>query len=72
MAGPLGIGPRLAVLETAVLPLYDGPYVDLIVRRLEYISPHVGVRELFLRLLVHGMSLAPTLLGNLSVFQRAQ
>ena len=24
-AGPLGIGPRLAVLETAVLPLYDGP-----------------------------------------------
>src|SRR3989338_5014779 len=24
-AGPLGIGPRLSVLETDVLPLYDGP-----------------------------------------------
>lgn len=25
VAGPVGIGPTLAVLETAVLPLYDGP-----------------------------------------------
>lgn len=25
VAGPLGIEPRLTVLETVVLPLYDGP-----------------------------------------------
>ena len=32
-AGPLGIEPRLTVLETVVLPLYDGPLLG------EYTAP---------------------------------
>ena len=40
MAGAVGIEPTLAVLETAVLPLYDAPVLD-------YLKPSLFKRAVY-------------------------